>query len=228
MAASGIFGPLSGRLTDYFGARVLVICGSLLCSTGLLLTSLVPSLYLMFLTYGGIYGCGSSFVYIALFEIIPRYFVKHRSLATGVITMSTGASIVVMSPISQALLTAFGWRGTFRGLGCIVLIVFFLGWALDLNVASENTGAAFEEGEEVEMRQERGLLDFSMWKNSTFVTITILSSFIYLGHSIPPLHFVSISLTRQSLRVLQFSAIYGGTPSIRPPSGREIAVIIAR
>ena len=203
MAASGIFGPLSGRLTDYFGARVLVICGSLLCSAGLLLTSIVPSLYLMFVTYGGIYGCGSSFVYIALFEIVPRHFVKHRSLATGLISMSTGASIVLISPVCQALLTAFGWRGAFRGLGCIVLIVFVLGWALDPNVASENTGTAFEEGEKVQIRQERaGILDFSMWKNSTFVILTILSFFIYLGHSIPPLHLVSISLTRQSLRLL--------------------------
>ena len=208
MAASGIFGPLSGRLTDYFGARVLVVCGSLLCSAGLLVTSLLPSLYLMFVTYGGIYGCGSSFVYIALFEIVPRYFVKHRSLATGLISVSTGASIVIISPICQALLTAFGWRGAFRGLGCIVLIVFVLGWALDPNVASENTEAAFEEGEKVQIRQERaGILDFSMWKNSTFVILTILSFFIYLGHCIPPLHFVSISLTRQSLRLLQFSAI---------------------
>ena len=130
-AAPGLFGPLSGRLTDQFGARAVVICGSLLAAAGLLLTSYVPSVFLMFLTYGGIYGCGSSFVYIALFEIVPRYFLRHRAMATGLMAMSSGAGFVIISPICQALLTAFGWRGAFRGLALISLIVFLLGWSFD-------------------------------------------------------------------------------------------------
>lgn len=189
VAACGLFGPLSGRLTDQFGARVVVICGSLLCSTGLLLTSVVPNLYLMFLTYGGIFGIGSSFVYIALFEIVPRYFMKHRSLATGLMAVSTGAGIVLISPICHVLLTAYGWRGAFMGLGSIASIVFFLGWVLDSNVASEETGEYLEEDEECESQGKRGMLDFSMWRNSSFVIIVTFSSFIHIGHCVPPIHF---------------------------------------
>jgi len=105
------------------------------------------------------------------------------------ITMSVGAGLVVMSPVCQELLAEFGWRGMFRGLGCIVFIVFFLGLALNPNVASEETEDSCEDSEKSQAPQRRGILDFSMWRNSTFVGLTIASFFIYTGHSIPPLHF---------------------------------------
>ena len=190
MASAGLFGPVAGRLTDRFGARAVVISGAVLSTIGLLLTSLVPSLYLMLLTYGGIFGCGSSLVYIAVFEIVPRYFVKRRSLATGLVTMSVGAGLLVMSPVCQALIDAFGWRGAFRGMTCIVFIIFFIGWVLDPNVASDQAKKIVEEPEE-----SRQILDLTMWKNITFVVISIAGVFVYIGHSIPPILFVSNWLT---------------------------------
>ena len=190
MASAGLFGPVAGRLTDRFGARAVVISGAVLSTIGLLLTSLVPSLYLMLLTYGGIFGCGSSLVYIAVFEIVPRYFVKRRSLATGLVTMSVGAGLLVMSPVCQALIDAFGWRGAFRGMTCIVFIIFFIGWVLDPNVASDQAKKIVEEPEE-----SRQILDLTMWKNITFVVISIAGVFVYIGHSIPPVLFVSNWLT---------------------------------
>lgn len=189
-AAPGLFGPLSGRLTDQFGARAVVICGSLLAAAGLLLTSYVPSVFLMFLTYGGIYGCGSSFVYIALFEIVPRYFLRHRAMATGLMAMSSGAGFVIISPICQALLTAFGWRGAFRGLALISLIVFLLGWSFDPRVGREETEDPFGKDEKLRNPRKKGMLDFSMWRNSTFATISVLTSFIYIGHISSSLHLI--------------------------------------
>ena len=193
IAATGLFGPVAGRLTDCFGARVVVICGSLMSAAGLMLTSLVPNLYLMLLTYGGMSGFGSSLIYISIFEIVPRYFIKHRSLATGLITMSTGASLVVMSPVCQALVDLFGWRGAFRGMGCFVSIIFFIAWTLDPNVANEEAEVAVEETQPFKSRQTCRILDFSMWGNVAFVVLCVTSFFVFIGHTIPTVHFVSSS-----------------------------------
>ena len=191
LASAGLFGPVAGCLTNRFGARAMVISGAVLSTIGLLLTSLVPSLYLMLLTYGGIFGCGSSLVYIAVYEIVPRYFVKRRSLATGLVTMSVGAGLLVMSPVCQALIDAFGWRGAFRGMTCIVSIIFFIGWLLDPNVASDEGEKIVQESEESKARQRSRILDLTMWKNITFVVLNIAGVFVYIGHSIPPVLFVS-------------------------------------
>ena len=186
VASCGLLGPVAGRLTDRFGARAMVISGAVLSTIGLLLTSLVPSLYLMLLTYGGIFGCGSSFVYIAVYEIVPRYFVKRRSLATGLVAMSVGAGLLVLSPVCQVLIDAFGWRGAFRGMTCIVFIIFFIGWTLDPNLATDQAEKIVPESEE-----SRRILDLTVWKNITFVVLNIASFFVYIGHSIPPVLFVS-------------------------------------
>jgi len=191
VASVGLFGPIAGRLTDRFGARAVVISGAVLSTIGLLLTSLVPSLYLMLLTYGGVFGCGSSLVFIAVFEIVPRYFVKRRSLATGLITMSTGAGLLIMSPVCQALIDAFGWRGAFRGMTCIVFIIFFIGWILDPNVASDQAEKRVQECEDSKAEERSRILDLTMWKSVTFVVLNIASLFVYISHSIPPVLFVS-------------------------------------
>ena len=192
-AATGLFGPLAGRLTDRFGARTMVICGALLCTAGLIFTSFAPSLYLMFFTYGVMYGLGACLIYISLYVIVPRYFVKRRSLAIGFITASTGASLVVMGPVVQALKYTFGWRGAFRGMGCIVFIVFFIGWALDPNVAIDEDEQAVEKSKSSPQTRKsfNRILDFSMWRNATFVVFTISSSVTYIGQHIPTIHLVS-------------------------------------
>lgn len=82
-----------------------------------------------------------------------------------------------------------------------VFIVFFLGWALDPNVASEKTDEAFEESEKSQVRQKRGMLDFSMWRNNTYVVLNITAFIVYTGHIMPPLHFVSISSIRAVFQI---------------------------
>ena len=191
MSASGLFGPLSGRLTNHFGARIVVACGSLICAGGLLFTSVVPGLHLMFLTYGGIFGFGSSLVYMAIYEIVPRYFVKNRSVATGIITMSVGGALVVMTPVCEALLTAFGWRRTFAGLGCLAFLVFLTSWVFDPNVADDETHAAVKDFKEPIHKHRVKVLDLSMWKNRSFVVLNLSQLIIYTGHHLVPLHLVS-------------------------------------
>lgn len=191
LAALGLFGPISGRLTVKFGARVVVVFGSVFVAVGLLLTSFVKSLFLMFLTYGGIFGFGTSLVYIALFDVVPQYFLKHRTIVTGLLAMSTGGGMVVMIPICQALLNAYDWRGAFRGLACIALIVFFLGWALDPSLVREQTEKPDEMHQNSRKQWRKRILDFSMWQNTSFVIFVIVGSFIHLGHISSPLHLVS-------------------------------------
>ena len=191
MSASGLFGPLAGRLTNHFGARIVVACGSLICAGGLLFTSVVPGLHLMFLTYGGIFGFGSSLVYMAIYEIVPRYFVKNRSVATGIITMSVGGALVVMTPVCEALLTAFGWRKTFAGLGCLAFLVFLTSWVFDPNVADDETHAAVKDFKEPIDKHREKVLDLSMWKNRSFVVLNLSQLVIYTGHHLVPLHLVS-------------------------------------
>lgn len=145
----GFFGFLFGRLIDQFGVCVVVICGFFLVVVGFFFIFYVFSVFFMFLMYGGIYGCGLSFVYIVFFEIVFWYFLRYCVMVIGFMVMSFGVGFVIISFICQVFLIVFGWRGVFRGLVFILLIVFLFGWFFDFWVGREEIEDLFGKDEKL-------------------------------------------------------------------------------
>ena len=50
-------------------------------------------------------------------------FTRHRSLATSVVLCAAGVGTLVVAPLAQAMLAAWGWRGALRGLATIAGLV---------------------------------------------------------------------------------------------------------
>lgn len=68
--------PVSSILTDKLGIRRTVILGGLISATGMLLSSFVEVLELLYLTYGIIMGFGASLIYTPSLVILGHYFDK--------------------------------------------------------------------------------------------------------------------------------------------------------
>lgn len=83
MMGIGIYGPLIARLYRRFGARAISFVGTIICAVSLAVTSKVTNLYLMYLTYGLLFGFGSGGIYLVTYIVVPRYFKKWRSLSLG-------------------------------------------------------------------------------------------------------------------------------------------------
>ena len=126
MSVSCLLGPVASSLCDRHGCRATTISGGLACVIGLLMTSQAPSIYCMYLTFSVIVGFGICCVYTASFVIVPRYFAKRRSLATGAITCGPAGGLLVMGPFLQFLLDTLQWRKTFIAMaGLAALICLF-------------------------------------------------------------------------------------------------------
>ena len=108
--------------------------------------------------------------------------------------------MVVMIPICQALLNAYGWRGAFRGLASTASIIFFLGWALEPSFVREQTEKPDGIHENSRKKWRKRILDFSMWRNTAFVIFVVVGSFIHLGHISSPLHLVSFMFSKRKWR----------------------------
>ena len=108
MMGIGIYGPVIGRLYHRFGARIVSFFGLIICAVSLVITSWISNLYVMYFTYGALFGFGSCGVFLVTFIAMPRYFVKWRSLSLGLIAMGPGGGLFIMSPIVQALFESFG------------------------------------------------------------------------------------------------------------------------
>lgn len=112
-----------GWAVDRFSPRILTIFGGLFLFAGLILSSRASSLWQLYVSSGFMAGLGTGATFVPYISIISRWFVKRRGLAIGLMAAGSGAGMMIIPPVSQALLVSVGWRTTFvlMGVGCLVL-----------------------------------------------------------------------------------------------------------
>lgn len=187
MVGVGLYGPLIGRLYHRFGARLVSFSGSLICIASLVATSKASNLYVMFVTYGALFGFGSGCIFMVTYIAVPRYFTKWRSLSLGLIAMGPGGGLFIMSPIVQLLFENFGWRGTFlcmAGIDSIMCLLAFVYRPIVLDSEKEEL--------KTNKKDYKKFWDISILKHKAFVLSSLAGVVFYLVHYIPPVHMVSL------------------------------------
>ena len=184
MMGIGVFGPIIGKLYHRFGARVVTFAGSLICVIASIATAKASNLYIMFVTYGILFGFGSCGIFLVTYIAVPRYFIKWRSLSLGLIAMGPGGGLFVMSPLVQVLYEKFGWRGTFLAMGGIIAVTCILALVYQPIMELE------KEGLNENIIEDKKFWDVSIFKHNKFLICTTSATIIYLGHYTPPVHMV--------------------------------------
>lgn len=104
---------VTGRMTDRFGPRVVLIVGAVAMFVGLILTSRVDSLGVGYVTYGAGVGIAAACGYVPMVATVGGWFVQHRALAVGLAVAGIGVGTMVLSPLSAAMIDRYGWRDTY-------------------------------------------------------------------------------------------------------------------
>jgi MFS family permease len=115
-----VFSPLGGRLSDRWGARVLVPLGGLSLGAGLLLSGHVSSLWHYYLAFGVLGAAGIGFIQTPAFAIVNGWFSRSRGAALGIVSAGASASAVIFYPINTWLIVTYGWRTAFAVFALIV------------------------------------------------------------------------------------------------------------
>jgi MFS family permease len=126
MIIYGVLGIAVGALNDRFGPRIVVtFCGFLL-GIGYLLMSQVNTLWQLYLFLGVIVGIGMSGVWVPQLSTVARWFVKRRTLMTGIVIAGAGIGQLIGPPVITRLISIYDWRLTFIILGGVVLVAMVL------------------------------------------------------------------------------------------------------
>ncbi len=124
MISGGLFAIPAGWLADRFGpARVAVVYGFLI-GLGLILSSQITDLVQLYITYGVIFGIGTSGVFAVSSGITARGFFKKRGLALGIVSAGVGFGILVMPPLTEYFIRAVGWSISYLIMGIMALVIF--------------------------------------------------------------------------------------------------------
>ena len=200
MSFAFLFGPLSGAVSHRFGCRATIIVGGFLCALGLLSSSFVEDFPLLFFTYSVVFGIGSSFVFTSSIVSVPLIFLKHRALATGIISAGQGLGILGFAPFLQALLDRFSWQVTFKissgVLFCTCLIGTCIRASKQTNIQHDEPRRSSCEHRIIEIPSQDSV---PFWRNALFVIVTLGSSIEFFGQYISHVHIVSMLVVIISL-----------------------------
>lgn len=116
--------PLVGRLVDRFGARRVILPGTLIFGVLLIFFKFISTslwqLYVIFLALGLI---GSSTAPVPYLKVVSNWFDRRRGLAMGLTMAGVGTGAIVMPPIAQRLISVLGWRSAYATLSVLGLVV---------------------------------------------------------------------------------------------------------
>ena len=142
--AWGVSQPFFGAIADKFGTwRVLLISG-LVYALGLFLMSLGTSPLWLHVGGGVLVGLG---VGAGSFGILLSAFARNvtpdqRSMAFGICTAAGSAGMFLFAPLSQGLISAYGWSDSLVYLGVLMLAVPLIAIPLRGNSSSGITAAS--------------------------------------------------------------------------------------
>ncbi len=128
----GLTQPLMGMLADKYGARKVVAMGGLGYCLGLYLMSQATSPLTLNLTTGLLIGVSlSATSFAVVLGVVGRAVSeRNRSMALGLAAAGGSVGQVLILPIGQALITAYGWVLALGGLAAIAFLMVPLAAAL--------------------------------------------------------------------------------------------------
>lgn len=117
----------AGKLQDKLGMRKLIsICGILL-GIGLLLTSRVSSLPMLYITAGVIVGAADGIAYLTSLSNCIKWFPEKKGLISGISVGAYGIGSLVFKYVNASLISSKGVSAAFLYWGIVAMILVFVG-----------------------------------------------------------------------------------------------------
>jgi MFS family permease len=116
--------PLAGRVMDAVGARVLALWAITLFGLSVISLYFVPGnlwLFYAWFVFIGVTAGGAAPGPFA--RTISAWFDKRRGIALGLSMAGVGLGAAIMPLLARTSIAAFGWRGAYVVIGCVILAV---------------------------------------------------------------------------------------------------------
>ena len=119
-----VTGPIVGSIAQEKGLRIVGVVGLIghsLAYVGLSLNN--GSLPLWYLSWAVLAVLGAGSLPIVWTGVLNDWFSRHRGKAIGITMAGTGLGAFLLPPIVEFLISNYGWRTAYRGIGIGALII---------------------------------------------------------------------------------------------------------
>jgi len=207
----GIASPLVGFATDRYGARRLLVLGSILGGLGFILLAQIQTLWSFYLIFIFL-SVGSSFLFpVPGWTAVANWFVKKRGMALGALSATMGIAGLVIYLLNW-LIGLYGWRQT--------LVIVGIGmWAIGIPSAlvvrtrpepygllpDGDDGVPLKQGQSTVTLSQKSQKEFTarealktraFWTLAILVTLSSAALHAVVVHIMP--YLVSIHFSRET------------------------------
>jgi MFS family permease len=174
-----------GRLADRFGARTVILTGSAALGAVLLSAHAIGShTWQLYLLYGLLAAAGAATTSVPYALVVSRWFDRHRGFALGLMMIGMGVGAILVPPIAQRLIAAYGWRNALAAFGFFVLLVPIPVVGLLLKETPEEMGMSPDGAPHIPrgVLASEGFYWREVWRSGTFWLMT--TGFVLVGASV--------------------------------------------
>jgi len=123
LTMDALLSPVVGFLLDRFGVQKITVAGCLALVGGLFFSSRVTELWELYVCFGLVLAAGFTFTgMVPHVFLISEWFASSRASAIGAVYAGTGLGIMLLAPLSEWLISSYGWARAFEAYAAVVLI----------------------------------------------------------------------------------------------------------
>ncbi|KAJ0183333.1 hypothetical protein K1T71_001309 [Dendrolimus kikuchii] len=184
-----ILSPVSGVLTGILGLRMTAVLGGSIAVVGLFISSFnVHNVYVLYFTYGIMYGVGASLAYTPSLAILGHYFKTNLGKVNGLVTVGSSVFTVFMPALMEYIIKKHGLEWLFRILSLITIGIVLCGLLFKPVLGS---GVVVEKPS----RQKdgcaalfRSIINVEIYKNKKYLMWALSMPVALFGYFVPYVH----------------------------------------
>lgn len=183
---------LWGNLSDRFGARPVVLTGSVLLTASLALASRATSLVEFQLVFGLAVGAATAAIFAPMMACVTGWFDTQRSLAVSLVSAGMGMAPMTMSPLAAWLVSIHDWRTSMliiAGVAAAVMIPAAL-FVRRPPVTDTGSAKALQDAE-----PQSSISIAQAIRSPQFIILLLTNFFCCATHSGPIFHTVSYAVS---------------------------------
>lgn len=179
-----------GVVSDRYGTRIVVLCGSVLLGLGLVLASRAATLIEFQLAYGVLLGIAAGSLFAPMIALTTAWFETHRSLAVSLVSAGMGVAPMTVSPFASWLVSATDWR-------MALLIIGVAAWGLlvPATLLVRQPPAAAPASDAAAAAASTGPRALAALRSPQFIVLAATFFACCATHSGPIFHTVSYAMT---------------------------------
>lgn len=137
----GITSPIVGTLLDRYGSRWILVVGGVILSLGFMGLNVMTNLWQFYLVRGIFMSIGFSLVSMLVTNTtISNWFVVRRGKAIALAGMGTSTGMLIISPITVAVIAVWGWQTAWVFFAVLAWLVVIIPSALIMKRRPEDMG----------------------------------------------------------------------------------------